>query len=293
MKKSSIQIYTDLPNGFHLHAAEFSSSSVDRLLHSEDEWEILAGILLSCQTGHFEPLARISDLLRKNDSFQFWKAATELLGYAGSWRTIQQFFDEYTHKLNDHGVQYFLAIVLANSCGLWAVEPLLAIHARATEEESRYQIERHLSYLLETENEVLWAGAEEKKIVVDSDDLEIRTVVDFAGYAKDVLAVRDVVSQDIGAFDKPLYEGQVLDIVRTARNLYERLTSKDDAKGRIYREKMLFEASTGVDCSAFFDRDNTLQYLPATAIIETFLESDALERFQPGQRYFFGHPIYK
>lgn len=293
MKKSSIQIYADLINGFHLHAAELSHAAVDKLLHGEDEWEILAGILLSCQIGHFAPLARIPTLLRTNDGFQFWKTAAELLGYAGSWPMIQQFFDEYTDKLNDHGVQYFLAIVLSNSCGLWAVEPLLAIHARATDEESRYQIERHLSYLLEAENEAIWAGAEEKKLVVDSEDLEVRTIVDFEGYAKDVYAVRDVIHQDIGSFDTPLYEGEVLDIARIAKKLYERLTSKDDATGRIYREKMLFEASTGVDCSAFFDKDSTLQYLPATAIMETFLESDDLNRFQPGQRYFFGHPIFK
>lgn len=293
MRNSSIQIYKDLPNGFHLHAPELSCASADRLLHGEDEWEILAGILLSCQMGKFEPLDRMPGLLRKNNSFQFWKAAMEIFGYAGSWRMIQLLFEEYTDKLNDHGVQYFLAIVLANSCGIWAVEPLLAIHARATEEDSRYQIERHLSYLLEAENEVLWAGAAEKKIVVDSEDLEIRTVVDFDGYAKGVHAVRDVVIRDIGALDTPLYEGQVLDIVRTAKTLYKRLTAKDDSKDRIYREKMLFEASTGVDCSAFFDKDNTLQYLPATAIIETFLEREDLDRFQPGQRYFFGNPIYK
>ena len=92
---------------------------------------------------------------------------------------------------------------------------------------------------------------------------------------------------------RPLYEGEVLDIARIAKTLYERLTSEDDTTGRIYREKMLFEASTGVDCSGFFDKDSTLQYLPATAIMETFLESDDLNRFQPGQRYFFGHPIPK
>lgn len=293
MKKSSIQIYTDLTNGFHLHAAELSQAAVDRLLHGEDDWEILAGILLSCQTGHFAPLVRIPTLLRKNDGFQFWKAATELLGYAGSWRMLQQFFDEHIDKLNDHGVQYFLAIILSNSCGLWAVEPLLAIHARATEEESRYQIERHLSYLLEAENEAIWAGAEEKKFVVDSEDLEVRTVVDFEGYAKDVHAVRDAILQDIGSLDTPLYEGEVLDIARIAKKLYERLTSEDDTTGRIYREKMLFEASTGVDCSGFFDEDSALQYLPATAIMETFLESHDLNRFQPGQRYFFGHPVPK
>jgi hypothetical protein len=291
MKESSIQIYKDMPNGFHLHSAEFSHAATDRLLHSADEWEVLAGILLSCHIGHFDPLARIPELLRQNDSFQFWKAATELLGYAGSWRLIKRFFEGYIDELDDRGVQYFLPIALANSCGLWAVEPLLAIHAKAVEEEPRYQIQRHLSYLLETENGPIWMGADEKTVVVESEDLDVRTIVDFEGYARDVRAVRDTILQSVGSLDTPVYEGQVLDIARTAEVLYERLTSKDDTIDRIYREEMLFEASTGVDCSAFFDKDNILQYLPAAAIMETFLESDAPARFEPGQRYFFGHPI--
>lgn len=291
MKKTSVQIYKDMPNGFHLHSAELATADAGHFLRSVDDWEILAGILLSCQSGHFDPLARIPELLRKNDSFQFWISATELLGYAGSWRLIKSFFDGYTNELDDRSVQYFLAIALANSCGLWAVEPLLAAHAKAAEEEPRYQLQRHLSYLLEAENEAIWVGANEKNVVVESEDLDVRTVVDFEGYAKDVRAVRDAVRQNVGSLDTPIYEGQVLDVAGTAKTLYERLTSKDDTRGRIYREKMLFEASTGVDCSAFFDQDNTLQYLPATAIMETFLESDGRKRFQPGQRYFFGHRI--
>ncbi|HEY0135692.1 MAG TPA: hypothetical protein VGB85_16525, partial [Nannocystis sp.] len=65
----------------------------------------------------------------------------------------------------------------------------------------------------------------------------------------------------------------------------------DETKGRMYREQMLFAAATGVDCRGFFDKDHILQYLPATAIMERFLESDALARFAPGERYFFGHRI--
>ena len=291
MKKTSTPIYIELANGFHLHTPEFSSTSTERLLNSDNEWEVLAGIVLSCQTGHFEPLTQISELLQKNNSFQFWKAAVELLGYAGTWHMIQQFFEKHADKLNDHSMQYFLAIVLANSCGLWAVEPLLEIHARAIEEESRYQIERHLSYLLEPENEVLWAGAQEKKVMVDSGDLEIRTIVDFKGYAQEVYTVRDTVLQGIESLNTPLYEGEVLDIVLVAKKLYERLLSKDSVTDRIYREKMLFEASTGVDCSTFFGQNNNLQYLPATTIMETFLKSNDLKRFERGQRYFFGYPI--
>lgn len=291
MKESSFQIYKSMPHGFHLHSADFSRANVYNLLHSADEWEVLAGILLSCQSGCFDPLDRIPELLRKQDSFMFWMCATQLLGYAGSWRLIKQFFESYTNKLDDRGVQYFLPIVLASSCGIWAVEPLLEIHAKAVEEEPRYQIQRHLSYLLEAENELIWAGANEKSIMVDSEELNFRRLIDFEGYEKEVRAIRDTVLQSVGSMNAPVYEGQELDVARLAKTLYERLASRDNSKDRIYREKMLFEATTGINCSAFFDKDNVLQYLPATAIMEMFLESNRFNCFEPGQRYFFGHFI--
>ena len=185
----------------------------------------------------------------------------------------------------------FLAIALANSCGLWAVEPLLTIHTGAVEQEPRYQIERHLSISFEEENDIIWAGAEEKKVIVESDDIDVRTVVDFQGYAEEVRAARDEMIERLGSMNTPVYEGRASDIAAIARRLYDRLTSRDEAKGRIYRERIIFEASTGVDCNGLFDKDNIPQYLAVAAIMETFLESDSVDSFQPGRRYFFGHPI--
>jgi hypothetical protein len=46
-----------------------------------------------------------------------------------------------------------------------------------------------------------------------------------------------------------------------------------------------------VDCSDFFDDENNPRYLPAAAVMESFLERGDTSRYQPGQRYFFGHPI--
>ena len=53
---------------------------------------------------------------------------------------------------------------------------------------------------------------------------------------------------------------------------------------------MFFEASTGVDCSTFYQK-TVLQRLAAMAIMEDFLESDTAAHFQVGTRYFFARPI--
>lgn len=285
--------YKELARGFHFHVAEVSDTQRDQFLGSAEAWEVLAGVLLSSRSGDHAELSRLPKLMRRYDDFFFWKAATELIGYSGNWHFIDQFFQGFQSDKDDRGVQYFLAISLANSCGLWAVEPLLTLHASAVEEEPRYQIERHLSYLLEEENDMIWIGAEEKAVISDTDDedIDVFKVVDFESFAKEVRSAVDEVIESVGSADKPVYEGRLLDVAEIARRLHHRLTSEDEAVGRIYRERMLFEASTGIDCSDFYDKNGGLQYLQAAAIIENFLESDAVDRFEPGLRYFFGHPI--
>ena len=290
MERQSIRKYRELASGFHLRSVNVSESDANILLNSSDVWEVLAGVLLSCRSGNFVELSRIPDLLRRDDGFLFQIAAFELVGYAGSWNFIDRFFKGFLSEINDSNIQYYLAITLANSCGLWAVEPLLELHAAAVEQESRYQIERHLSYLLEEENDFLWIGAEEQE-VPDPDKFEVHTTVDFESYAEEVRLARQEVVERIGSMEKPVYEGRLLNINDIAKRVYDRLTSEDEATGRIYREHMIFEATTGTDCSGFYDKENSLQYLPAAAIMEDFFESDAGIRFQPGQRYFFGHPI--
>lgn len=292
MEQSFVQKYWELASGFHLKSVAISEADKDRMLRSSEVWEVLAGVLLSCQSGNFAELPRIPKLLRKNEGFLFWKAAFELIGYAGSWEFIDWFFRDLQTEINNSNVQYCLAISLANSCGLWAVEPLLKLHAAAVEEEPRYQIERHLSYLIEEENDLIWIGAEEE-VVPDPDPskIEVYTIVNYEAFAEEVRNARKEVVDRVGSVSKPVYEGRLFDINDIAKRLYDRLTSEDKTEGRIYRERMILEASTGMDCSSFYDEEDSLQYLPASAIMETFLESEEGSRYEPGIRYFFGHPI--
>ena len=52
-----------------------------------------------------------------------------------------------------------------------------------------------------------------------------------------------------------------------------------------------FEASTGINCSAFYKADQSFQPLSAAAIAEDFLNSPRAAQFVDGMRYFFGHPL--
>ncbi|MEZ4271726.1 MAG: hypothetical protein R3C68_09935 [Myxococcota bacterium] len=55
-----------------------------------------------------------------------------------------------------------------------------------------------------------------------------------------------------------------------------------------YRHK--FEVATGIDCSEMF-YERMPQPLVAAKIVEEFLESPDVDKYEDGVRYFFGHRI--
>ncbi|TIS57001.1 MAG: hypothetical protein E5W82_17460 [Mesorhizobium sp.] len=57
-----------------------------------------------------------------------------------------------------------------------------------------------------------------------------------------------------------------------------------------YNYRHRFEAYTGIDCTNFF-QGGSADRLAIMATLETFLESDLVRAFLPGQRYFNGHLI--
>jgi len=87
-----------------------------------------------------------------------------------------------------------------------------------------------------------------------------------------------------------LVEGKRLNIRGVAQRLLTRVRTGVHPD-RIEVGRMLLEATTGLNCRAFFDDSGRLQNLTAAAIIEDFLDGGDADRYQPGVRYFFGHRI--
>ncbi|WP_426755886.1 hypothetical protein [Myxococcus sp. Y35] len=87
-----------------------------------------------------------------------------------------------------------------------------------------------------------------------------------------------------------LVEGERLNIRNVAQRLLVRVQSGTHPD-RIEMGRMLLEATTGLNCRAFFDDSGRLRSLTAAAIIEEYLERGDVDRYQPGVRYFFGHRI--
>jgi len=87
-----------------------------------------------------------------------------------------------------------------------------------------------------------------------------------------------------------IIEGGRLNIRDIAQRLLTRVQT-GERLDRIAMGRMLLEATTGLNCRAFFDDSGRLQNLTAAAIVEEFLERGDTDRYQPGVRYFFGHRI--
>lgn len=109
-----------------------------------------------------------------------------------------------------------------------------------------------------------------------------------ARYAAAVLKRYRAVSTALGGDQHYAFKGALFSVPDLARGLVNALREPDDFSPTPWRRK--FEAATGIDCSSFY-KDGMLQPLTATALVEEFLNSPAVNNFKPDVRYFFGHRL--
>jgi hypothetical protein len=87
-----------------------------------------------------------------------------------------------------------------------------------------------------------------------------------------------------------LLEGARLDIRSVALRLLARVRT-GQYPDRIEMGRMFLEATTGLDCRAFFDDSGRLRRHDAAAIVEEFLSMGQAGSYLSGVRYFFWHRI--
>ncbi|TPJ83048.1 hypothetical protein [Mesorhizobium sp. B2-6-2] len=272
--------------GFYVPGVDLRSYDPSRLLGSDEIWEQIAGLFLACESGDFSALRRIPAIMKGSDAYLVWRAVTNLAGLASTFGFVKDVFEPF--EKDGSGSEYFMATALGLTLDRDAIRMLLTLHNDASDEETRYQIERELSYLLEDINGPISRGADES---IESEDRDTVHIINRERY---FLKVEDALSLMLGQLpgpNTPILGGKVFDVIKLARQLLERVASAAPEIGRIHRHRLIFEAATGVNCAAFFDSPVKLNSLQATAILETFLDSDDVRRFAPGQRYFFGHPL--
>lgn len=294
--------YNSLALGFHLPGVDITSLSAAPLLKSCEPWENFLGILAGCTRGDFSNLPMLGPLLKKHDGYLFCAACCILAGSAGSWTVITDFCEEIESQADGNTSLMIepIAATLGLSCDLRAIPYLLRLFDLSVTDDDLVSTEQSITYLL-SDSPYSFIGT--PGLIRESAD----HAADRAAYKKKVAAIYSRVQQKTG-MDRPVAGGKIFDVVEIATTVQQILAPDSGYNGadKIYPYDFLFEAATGINFSLVWHTpaerklviggtERTLRvshnYSGARSIIESFLQRKDLDRYQPGQRYFFGHPI--
>lgn len=296
MKQYLKGTFLQLGRGFQFSAEPPPTLASAEHLASRDSWTVLGCVLARVRQGELRAVEVLPDLMARDDGALVWNACVQLIGFAGRTPFVLDTAARFLTRPDDLGIQWSIASLLRNVCSLNAVEPLLQLHAAATDRDARRHIEYCLSTLLEEHWGPITDGAEEHEIPdpdyqgLPEPFTQTLIVLDRAGYAAQVRKTAAELAPRLASPDQAVTAGLPLDLVALVERLHERIRSGEPSGSRMEWERMCFEASTGIDCSAFY-KDSHLQRLAALAVLEDFMDTGHGVAFERGVRYFFGHRV--
>lgn len=262
-----------------------------RFLNDENPWIVLAALIQRAKQGDFSNMAHIFKYLRLSEGDgAYWHACLITLAHAAPSSVLKQLLNEFHSEIWEKRdllkIEYVVDI-LSQSLRLWIVPILLNIFLeigdrKEIDEIDEYEdnpslilIPDYLSQLLEEE----YASIAEAESF-DSDE----------EYREYVTQTYEQKCREMGSPEVAILKGKLFTIRSVAEQLLTKVMAVQVDALEVAKERMLFEATTGVNCNAFFV-DFKIQRLAAASILEEFLESSYAEQYEPGVRYFFGHRI--
>lgn len=260
---------------------EFSSSpdidlAASAALDHSNPWIVFAAVLQRAKSGNFDAMPRLLDLIRSIDDDLLWEYCADLLGDAGPTSLVETVSVQLaTQMFNaEHPIhQVALSCVYRQSMWLGGVPVLLDMYLQSTDRRETKILLVFLSRLLEDELGSIGCSTDP--------DAELRALV---------LARYEELRHEFGTNRCPVLGGALFSVESLAKRLHAELTSPEPNDTNVLRMRHHLEASTGLDCSSFYD-DEELQYLTATAVVEEFLQTSPASRYEAGVRYFYGHRI--
>ncbi|NMO20029.1 hypothetical protein HPC49_20835 [Pyxidicoccus fallax] len=286
----------ELGTGLHFTTPAPPDVADLRHLASNDPWRVLPCILANLQQGRFDVSGRLVKLMHEVRDADVWNACATLLSYAAPYSVIRELEASSERLLAPRHSPYtrrYFCEILSCSAGVWGMPHLIHHYRQLKDRKVEAEVEYYISQVLEVEPgpiakgpRVLWESNglpppfEESAPVLLVEEYLVLLQNTFQG----------LVSSQRLHEQEALIEGGRLDIRGIAQRLLKRIHTGEHLD-RIAMGRMLLEATTGLDCRAFFDESGRLQNLTAAAIVEDFLERGDADRYQPGVRYFFGHRI--
>jgi hypothetical protein len=263
----------DWEGGGYFGCPQLSAQALATALQSPDPWQVWLGILNEAKQGDFTNIAALFDLYQETEDPVLRELCYTLLGDAGPADSISRVVRELQQPANP--LYYELALdccdVLATRGMLADVSTIMAAYRRLATIKDADIIPVYLSNLLEPEYDLI----SDQSNFSSLDEYEA-AVATRAGELKVLF----------GADQALVFKGERAGVKTLANQLLKALQRPNFPI--VFRQR--FEASTGIDCTGFYQK-GFLQPLSAAAIMEAFLDSPDINKYEDGVRYFFGHRI--
>lgn len=284
----------DRGNGFFFASPPPPTLAERANLESTDSWTVLGCALMRAQTGDFSVFAPLVRAMRNYDDSLYWNISGFFLSFAAPYsflRNLKDIFPDEDLRKFPELVRLFSEIVL-HSLGPWAIDEVLPWYQATFDDDVRVSVADYVSHILEDEPGVVDKGPLRKMAPIPPPPFE-EYYYDYEEYIAEVRRIRDEALKNCGGnLETPLLGGKPFSVVELAHRILKHAREGEDSP-RTNFERLAFEGATGIPCKDFFEPTYPGPFRPlaAAAIVEDFLQSPAAQKFKPGVRYFFGHPI--
>jgi hypothetical protein len=239
-------------------------------------WLRFQGILEQAKAGSFKDMPTVLDLYEEAKSAMFRFVCSRLLGDAGTGacfsRTVKQL---QAVKGSDPNLSIHHCSEFRAAGFLWAVPIMLEEYQVLRKSQETAIIPLYLSSMLETKWGRISRGVRPKGL---------------PGYSRLVTDRYEKVKARFQTDRVIVYAKRQAGVIPYARMILKLLGNSAFEQTSQTFLRRRFEASTGIDCSAFYKKGE-FQALEAASIVEGFLESPDAAKYEDGVRYFFGHRI--
>lgn len=284
--------------GFHFLAPPPGDMRSRKYLESADPEEVLSSILAHAQEGNFEPARRLLDLMKRDDDWLVWYGCSKLLAYAAPQSVLHEMVTVFSADVSEHAhTGKWVGMILGLSGCLWAAPEMLRMFylhpppRTLRDIVGEWYIPDYLSLLLESQPATIAAGPALVALPRDPDWpdwVDTETPYDDDGYRQTVMKSYQGLCERVADPEQSIVcKGEVFSVRRLAQSLAAELSERPN---RIYAADETWldtlEAYTGLDTTS---QSESAQQ--ALIQVEQVLNYPALDTFEPGVRYFFGHRI--
>jgi hypothetical protein len=250
----------------------------ERAFEDQDKWIVLASVLEHAKQGDFAHINRVHAFaLDPQADPTLVGASMDLISDAGSHADLASLGNIMLSQ-DVPSWRRVNACFNAKYCGeLWLVEYMLECWKSLERFADRESVDTSIRGILESE------GA-------TGPIAQLEWFEPTQEYESAVLARYKQLLNEAGSYETAFFFGTPVDVPTLVWRMRD-LVEKNDPGG-INRQWRRFEPLTGVDCSSFYTPTG-VDLHAVTEVLDEFeaQRPSAAERFEPGKRYFFGHPV--